>query len=146
PRSGKAEEKRPLDRLPGCAGQVPRCWDRARHRGTYSWLVLLGKPRSRLSIKRLLFHVVDIVSGGIVVIHKRPVPIGLRKLQCFPLQLIGDFPSLLMLADGVGAGTEQAVDGVLLVLLLLVHHGTVLSAGQAAVLGCHTAAVFGLVS
>ena len=35
---------------------------------------------------------------------------------------------------------------MLLVLLLLVHHGTVLSAGQAAVLGCHAAAVFWLMS
>ena len=52
----------------------------------------------------------------------------------------------MMLADGVGAGAEQAVDGVLLVLLLLVHHGAVLSAGQAAVLGCHAAAVFWLMS
>ena len=52
----------------------------------------------------------------------------------------------MMLADGVGAGIEQTVDGMLLVLLLLVHHGTVLSAGQAAVLRCHAAAVFWLVS
>lgn len=36
--------------------------------------------------------------------------------------------------------------GVRLVLLLLVHHGAILPAGQAAVLGCHAAAVFGLVS
>ena len=51
-----------------------------------------------------------------------------------------------MLADGVGAGGEQAVDRVLFVLLLLVHHCAVLAAGQAAVLGRHAAAVFGSVS
>lgn len=51
-----------------------------------------------------------------------------------------------MLADGGGAGAEQTVDRVLLVLLLLVHHGTVLSAGQAAVLGCHAAAVLWFMS
>ena len=52
----------------------------------------------------------------------------------------------MMLADGVGAGTEQTVDRVLLILLFLVHHGSVLAAGQAVVLRCHAAAVFGLVS
>ena len=48
-----------------------------------------------------------------------------------------------MLADGAGAGGEQAVDRVLLVLLLLVHHRAVLPAGIAAVLRCDAVAVFG---
>ena len=47
-----------------------------------------------------------------------------------------------MLADGVGAGGEQAVDRVLFVLLLLPHHGAVLPAGHAGVLGCNAIAVF----
>lgn len=51
-----------------------------------------------------------------------------------------------MLADGVGAGGEQAVDRVLFVLLLLVHHRAVLSAGIAAVLRGDTVAVFGNVT
>ena len=48
-----------------------------------------------------------------------------------------------MLADGVGAGIEQAVDRVLFVLLLLVHHRAVLPAGIAIVLRGDAVAVFG---
>ena len=48
-----------------------------------------------------------------------------------------------MLADGVGAGIEQAVDRVLLVLLLLVHHRAILPTGIAIVLRCDAVAVFG---
>ena len=47
-----------------------------------------------------------------------------------------------MLADGVGAGGEQAVDRVLFVLLLLPHHGAVLPAGHAGILGSNAIAVF----
>lgn len=47
-----------------------------------------------------------------------------------------------MLADGVGAGGEQAVDRVLFVLLLLVHHRAVLPAGIAIVLRGDAVAVF----
>ena len=47
-----------------------------------------------------------------------------------------------MLADGVGAGGEQAVDRVLFVLLLLPHHGAVLPAGHAGGLGRNAIAVF----
>ena len=48
-----------------------------------------------------------------------------------------------MLADGVSAGIEQAVDRVLLVLLLLVLHRAVLPTGIAIVLRCDAVAVFG---
>ena len=48
-----------------------------------------------------------------------------------------------MLADGVGAGIEQALDRVLLVLLLLVHHRAILPTGIAAVLRSDAVAVFG---
>ena len=48
----------------------------------------------------------------------------------------------MMLADGVGAGGEQAVDRVLFVLLLLMHHCAVLPAGIVAVLRCDAVAVF----
>ena len=51
-----------------------------------------------------------------------------------------------MLADGVGAGGEQAVDRVLFVLFLLVHHRAVLPAGIAIVLRCNAVAVFGNVT
>ena len=49
----------------------------------------------------------------------------------------------MMFADGVGAGVEQAVDRVLFVLLLLVHHRAVLPTGIAAVLRGDAVAVFG---
>ena len=48
-----------------------------------------------------------------------------------------------MLADRPGSGIEQAVDWVLFVLFLLVHHRAVLPAGIAAVLRCDAVAVFG---
>lgn len=48
-----------------------------------------------------------------------------------------------MLADGVGAGGEQAVDRVLFVLLLLVHHRAILPTGIAIVLRGNAVAVFG---
>ena len=46
-----------------------------------------------------------------------------------------------MLADGIGAGIEQAVDRVLLVLLLLVLHRAVLPTGIAIVLRCDAVTV-----
>ena len=55
-----------------------------------------------------------------------------------------DSPSLVVLADGVGPGAEDTVDRVLFVLLLLMLHGTILPAGQTAVLGCDAVAVLGL--
>ena len=50
----------------------------------------------------------------------------------------------MVLADGVGPGAEDTVDRVLFVLLLLMLHGTILPAGQTAVLGCDAVAVLGL--
>ena len=82
----------------------------------------------------LQFHVPRISVSGVVIVHQRLVPVTLRQIQRLPPQVIGDLPSLVMLADGVGAGGEQAVDRVLFVLLLLVHHRAVLPAGIAIVL------------
>ena len=47
-----------------------------------------------------------------------------------------------MFADGVGTGAEQTVDRMLFVLLLLVHHGAVLTASETMILGSHTVTVF----
>lgn len=58
-------------------------------------------------------------------------------------QLIRDFFSLVMLADGASAGIEQAINRALFILLLLPHHRAVLPTGIAAVLWCDTVAVFG---
>ena len=51
-----------------------------------------------------------------------------------------------MLADGASAGIEQALNRVLFILLLLLHHRAVLSTGIAVVLWCDTVAVFGEVA
>lgn len=87
----------------------------------------------------------DITISGIAVVQQRLVPVGLRQTQHFLPQLIGDLSSVVVLADGVGPGAEDPVDRMLLVLLLLMHHGPVLPAGQTAVLGRHAAAVLGFV-
>ena len=60
-----------------------------------------------------------IAAGGIVVVHERLIPQALRHIQRFIAQLVGDLSSLVVLADGVGAGGEQTIDRVLFVLLLL---------------------------
>ena len=91
----------------------------------------------------LQFHVPRISVSGVVIVHQRLVPVTLRQIQRLPPQVIGDFPSLVMLADGAGAGGEQAVDRVLFVLFLLVHHRAVLPAGIAIVLWGDAVAVFG---
>ena len=62
----------------------------------------------------------------VVIVHQFLVPVVPRQIECLPSQFVGDFSSPVMLVDGVGAGVEQAVDRVLLVLLLLgnlrLHH------------------------
>ena len=83
-----------------------------------------------------------IAAGGIVVVHERLIPQALRHIQRFIAQLVGDLSSLVVLADGVGAGGEQTIDRVLFVLLLLPHHGAVLPAGHAGILGRNAIAVF----
>lgn len=132
-----------MDLLPAYAGQDAHCLDRDQYNGTCSWLALLRQTLFGLGIERLLLHVMGVSFGGVAIVHERPVPIGLRQIERLPPQLVGDLPPLVMLADGVGAGAEQTVDGVLLVLLFLVHHGSVLAAGHAAVLGGDAVAVFG---
>ena len=86
-----------------------------------------------------LLHVLSVAVGCIII-----VPVVLRQLQGGLSQLVGDSPSLVVLADGVGPGAEDTVDRVLFVLLLLMLHGTILPAGQTAVLGCDAVAVLGL--
>ena len=81
---------------------------------------------------------------SIIIVQKGLVPVLLRQLQGGLSQLVGDSPSLVVLADGVGPGAEDTVDRVLFVLLLLMLHGTILPAGQTAVLGCDAVAVLGL--
>ena len=82
--------------------------------------------------------------GCTSIVQKSLVPVHLRQIQGCLSQLVGDSPSLVMLADGVGPGAEDTVDRVLFVLLLLMLHGTILPAGQTAVLGCDAVAVLGL--
>lgn len=67
----------------------------------------------------------------------------MRQIESLLPQIVRNFSSLVMLADGAGAGIEQTVNGVVFVLLLLVHHSSVLPAGHAAVLGSHAVAVLG---
>mgnify|MGYP000622862485 CR=1 FL=1 len=83
-----------------------------------------------------LLHVLGVAVGCIAVVQKGLVPVLLRQLQGGLPQLVGDLTSLVVLADGIGPGAEDAVDWVLLVPLLLMLHGPVLPAGHAAVLGC----------
>lgn len=83
-----------------------------------------------------------IAVGSVVVIHQSFVPEALRYIESLLTQLIRDFSSLVVLADGVGAGGEQTIDRVLFVLLLLPHHGAVLPAGHAGILGRNAIAVF----
>ena len=97
---------------------------------------------SGFRIDMFLIHVLRIPIGGVIIIHQSLVPITIRYIQCLPAQLIGDLSSLVMFADGVGAGGEQAVDGMLFVLFLLPHHSSILSAGHAAVLRCDAVTVF----
>ena len=61
----------------------------------------------------LQLHGLRITALGIVVVHQRLVPIALRQIQCLSPQVIGDFSSLVMLADRPGSGIEQPVDRVL---------------------------------
>lgn len=91
-----------------------------------------------------LLHVLSVAVGCIIIVQKGLVPVVLRQLQGGLSQLVGDSPSLVVLADGVGPGAEDTVDRVLFVLLLLMLHGTILPAGQTAVLGCDAVAVLGL--
>ena len=91
-----------------------------------------------------LLHVLSVAVGCIIIVQKGLVPVLLRQLQGGLSQLVGDSPSLVVLADGVGPGAEDPVDRVLFVLLLLMLHGTILPAGQTAVLGCDAVAVLGL--
>ena len=49
----------------------------------------------------------------------------------------------MVFADGVGPGRKQTVDGVLPVLLLLPHHGSVLPTCHACILRRVAAAIFG---
>ena len=93
-----------------------------------------------------LLHVLGVAVGCIAVVQKGLVPVLLRQLQGGLPQLVGDLTSLVVLADGIGPGAEDAVDWVLLVPLLLMLHGPVLPAGHAAVLGCDAVAVLGLMS
>ena len=74
--------------------------------GTCSWPGLPGKACSRLGVNRFLLHVVCIAAGGIVVVHERLIPQALRHIQRFIAQLVGDLSSLVVLADGVGAGGD----------------------------------------
>ena len=80
------------------------------------------------------------------VVHERLIPQALRRIQRFIAQLVGDLSSLMVLADGVGAGGEQAVDRVLSILLLLPHHGTVLPASHARILRRNAIAILGRVA
>ncbi|CAN4027132.1 DUF5640 domain-containing protein, partial [Dysosmobacter welbionis] len=100
----------------------------------------------RLCIEMFLLHVLGVAVGCIAVVQKGLVPVLLRQLQGGLPQLVGDLTSLVVLADGIGPGAEDAVDWVLLVPLLLMLHGPVLPAGHAAVLGCDAVAVLGLMS
>ena len=88
-------------------------------------------------------HVPHITVGSVIVIHQGLVTVALRYIEVFLTQLIRNFPSLVMFPDGVGTGGECVIDGMILILFLLPHHGAVLPAGHAAVLGRKVMAVFG---
>ena len=56
-----------------------------------------------------LLHVLRIAALRIVVVQKGLIPVLLRQFQGSLPQLVGDFPSLMVLADGVGPGAEDTV-------------------------------------
>lgn len=64
----------------------------------------------------LLLHVLRIAVGGVVVIHQSFVTEALRYIESLLTQLIRNFTSLVVFTDGVGAGGECVIDGMIFIL------------------------------